>query len=199
MKLEKRSYEKGKPVFQQGDHGDCAFLVESGEVGIYKNVDGEQLHLGSLKSGEIFGEMAVIDGGDRMASAVAIEDCVLAVLPKTVFDAKLAGSDPFVRAILTIFMNNIRNAHKAYIRKPRSVPDYIRLLDLFTASMREYINLIEVSEFTTEMAEALARMEKAGKDLSQMALLHQDRRQSVMRHQTDTQGLPGPEVFGLKG
>ncbi len=67
-------------------------------VGIVKEVEGETIRLATLNDGEPFGEMAIIDGGKRMASAVAREDGVVLGIPGERMEAKLAEYDPFLQA-----------------------------------------------------------------------------------------------------
>ena len=81
-----------------GEKGDAMFIVESGSIGIVKEVEGETIRLATLNDGEVFGEMAIIDGGKRMASAVAREDGVVLGIPGERMEAKLAEYDPFLQA-----------------------------------------------------------------------------------------------------
>ena len=67
----KKFLQEGDVLFREGDPGDAAFIVDSGLIGIYKVVEGEEIELGTLKAGELFGEMAIVDGSKRMAYAVA--------------------------------------------------------------------------------------------------------------------------------
>jgi CRP/FNR family cyclic AMP-dependent transcriptional regulator len=79
----------GKTLFREGDPGDGFYLIRSGKVKIRRMVDPpateaatskgrlqEQL-LTILSSGQLFGEMALVDGAPRSADAVAAEDTVL--------------------------------------------------------------------------------------------------------------------------
>ena len=49
--------EKGAPIFFAGDPGDAMFIVESGSIGIVKEVEGETIRLATLNDGEVFGEI----------------------------------------------------------------------------------------------------------------------------------------------
>ncbi|MGH2819201.1 MAG: Crp/Fnr family transcriptional regulator [Actinomycetota bacterium] len=73
-----RSYRKGQPVFHQGDLGDSLFMVIEGLVKVYvTSEDGDEMVLVTLRPPEIFGELALIDGGARSASAEALERTTL--------------------------------------------------------------------------------------------------------------------------
>lgn len=186
--LDRRSFEHGKIIFKQGDNGDAAYVVEQGEVQIIKEIDGEVTPLGTIKTGGIFGEMAVIDGSPRMATAIAEGHVILVRVPKAVFDQKLASCDPFIRGLITIFLNNIRAAHKLYNKRPRSLRDHLRMLDAYSLDLRTYINSVDVSDFSAEMVSALGDLEKAVTRVRDAARDHQDRRHSVIT-EDDVRGV----------
>ncbi len=107
--LERATFAAGDTIFKEGDAGDKAYVVQSGAVEIVKNIDGKDIVLGTIDQGGIFGEMALIDDQPRMASALAREGTTLIVVSRTLFTAKLAKTDPFIRGLLNIFAENIRN------------------------------------------------------------------------------------------
>jgi CRP/FNR family cyclic AMP-dependent transcriptional regulator len=178
--LDRRSFEHGKVVFAQGDSGDAAFVVEQGEVVIFKEIDGETVRLGSIKAGGIFGEMAVIDGTPRMATAVADGHTILVRVPKVVFDQKLSACDPFIRGLISIFLNNIRSAHKLYNKRPRSLTDHLRVLDAFSLDLTTYINSVDVVDFSPDIVDALVDLDRALDRIRAAGAAHKDRRESVV-------------------
>jgi CRP/FNR family transcriptional regulator, cyclic AMP receptor protein len=92
-KLEIRDYQPGENIFTEGDPGKSAYIVESGMVEITKESGhGSSLMLASIKSGEMFGEMALIDASPRMATAIAIGKTRLVVIPKTAFSRVMTES-----------------------------------------------------------------------------------------------------------
>ncbi len=79
--LRTRAVQAHTPLFQTGDQGDAMYLVESGRVRIsITDDDDKEIILAELTQGDYFGEMAIIDGKQRSASATVTEDAVLAVL-----------------------------------------------------------------------------------------------------------------------
>lgn len=69
-----RTFGKGELVFHQGDPGDALFIVADGAVKIFVTAeDGHVLVLARLAPPDVFGELAVIDGLPRTASAQAVE------------------------------------------------------------------------------------------------------------------------------
>jgi uncharacterized membrane protein len=70
-------------LFRAGDAGDGMYLIEQGTIGIsMKAADGQQLTIAELGRGEFFGEMAMIDGKPRSATATALESSRLAILSR---------------------------------------------------------------------------------------------------------------------
>ena len=61
--------------FREDDEADSMFVLEAGKVAVLKSWGGQDYLLASLKEGDCFGEMAVMDHGPRSASVRAVEDC----------------------------------------------------------------------------------------------------------------------------
>ena len=106
---QKRSYNDGAFIFREGETGDLAFVVLDGKVEISHVVNDQYISIGMVGKGGMFGEMALIDNGQRMASARAIEGSVEAlVFSREVFHRKLESADPFHRALIDILTSHIR-------------------------------------------------------------------------------------------
>lgn len=75
MKQTIRSYQKGEVIFVQGDQADCMYDIETGSVGIFTDYNTKQeKQLTTLYERQIFGEMGLIEGKPRSATAVALQD-----------------------------------------------------------------------------------------------------------------------------
>jgi len=61
--------------FREHDQADSMFVLEAGQVAVVKSWCGRDYRLGTLKQGDCFGEMAVMDLRPRSASVRALEDC----------------------------------------------------------------------------------------------------------------------------
>ena len=76
-----RAYRRGEIVFSAGDAGDALVGVVSGRIRISAgNADGREIFLNIMEPGDTFGEIALLDGGTRTATATAIEPCELVSL-----------------------------------------------------------------------------------------------------------------------
>lgn len=104
-----RSARSGTTLFLQGDPGDSLFGISSGQVRI--SVDspaGATRHLNLLGPGDLFGEIALLDGGPRTASAVAVLPTQLAVIERGPFIA-LANDHPGLSLqLLTLVCARVR-------------------------------------------------------------------------------------------
>lgn len=83
----RREFGAGKVIFYEGDPGQLLYLVESGQVRIFVNgLNGQETSVVLYgRPGEIFGELAIIDGLPRSASAVAVMDTVVHTLSRERF------------------------------------------------------------------------------------------------------------------
>jgi len=94
----------GMTVFRQNDAGDCLYVIDRGVVSVFlESSDGSRIDLGDLSSGEVLGEMALISGETRTASAVARTDARLLALPAERFE-DLCRHRPAVGQVLTNVM-----------------------------------------------------------------------------------------------
>ncbi len=108
--LEEKTVQNRQYIFRESEPGEIAFVIQSGTVEITKHAGGNEVVLGTLGQGEMFGETALIDNAPRMASARASGGPVtVMVLPRSLFESKLATVDPFVQKLLKILVANVRS------------------------------------------------------------------------------------------
>lgn len=73
--LETRKFDKGHTVFSAGDAGDSVYIVRSGNVQVYiENYEGQKIILRENIKGDVFGDISLLDGGPRTATAVAVDE-----------------------------------------------------------------------------------------------------------------------------
>jgi CRP/FNR family transcriptional regulator, cyclic AMP receptor protein len=98
--LRRRRFRRGEVIFHQGDPGDALHLVSSGAVKIVlPSAEGDEAIIATLGSGDFFGELALLDGAPRSATAVAQEACETWTLARDLFH-DLLERDPSLRASL---------------------------------------------------------------------------------------------------
>jgi CRP/FNR family transcriptional regulator, cyclic AMP receptor protein len=76
-----RTFSRGETIFRRGDPGNSLMVIVSGRVKIANvNADAKEVVLNFLEPGDINGEIAVLDGNERSADAIALEDAeILAI------------------------------------------------------------------------------------------------------------------------
>lgn len=82
-------YTPGQMIIRQGETGDCAYFIQSGEVEVLQRDDGKDVRLNTLGKGDYFGEMALLSGQERSASVRATTLTEVAVLGRENFLAML--------------------------------------------------------------------------------------------------------------
>jgi CRP/FNR family transcriptional regulator, cyclic AMP receptor protein len=96
-----RSYSRGDVIFRQDDAGDALFVVVKGLVKIYlTSADGDEMLLVTLGPPAVFGELPMVDGGLRSASAAALEASTLLTLTRTALLEALSNSPQLADSLL---------------------------------------------------------------------------------------------------
>jgi CRP/FNR family transcriptional regulator, cyclic AMP receptor protein len=99
-RLRRRRFRRNEVIFHQGDPGDSLHIVASGAVKIVlPSPEGEEAIIATLRPGDFFGELALLDGAARSATATALEPSETMVLPRAVFQ-ELLDSVPGLRDAL---------------------------------------------------------------------------------------------------
>jgi len=81
-RAQSRTFGRGELVYLPSDRSHCVLLVASGRIKLYHiTSDGKQALLGFIDPGEVFGELAVFDAGQREEFAEAMEKSVVILIP----------------------------------------------------------------------------------------------------------------------
>lgn len=104
-----KAFESGKVIFDVGTPGDSMMIVQSGGVRIYLPMaSGKEVILADLRAGDIFGEISLLDGCDRSASAKAITNCEIVTLARRDFIPFLREQPDLTLKLLQILCGRIR-------------------------------------------------------------------------------------------
>lgn len=95
-----RTYPKNTMIFSEMMPGQELYIIQKGSVKITKIVNDNEVLLAVLKSGDIFGEMSLIENKPRSASAIAYEDTVLLAVNRENF-ARMVSTQPQIISRLT--------------------------------------------------------------------------------------------------
>ncbi|MBI5206931.1 MAG: Crp/Fnr family transcriptional regulator [Candidatus Firestonebacteria bacterium] len=106
-------YNVDQVIFKEGDIGEEMYIIQEGEVKITKTVKGTERVLSYLKTGEFFGEMAVIDKEPRSANVVASQDNTkVIIIHKDVFESQIQKNPKIAMRILKKMSMRLREANK---------------------------------------------------------------------------------------
>jgi len=110
----KRLYFKpNDKVINEGDLGDCAYIVETGSLEVSKiNDQNNKQILGQLKENDIFGELGLIDGLPRSATVTALENCTIKVLTKEAFNSLMKKNPNALIPIFKVLAARLRSTLK---------------------------------------------------------------------------------------
>jgi uncharacterized membrane protein len=83
QQMTERTAKPGESLFRIGDPGDSMFIVQTGTIELFvKDTAGQKIVLHNAVPGDFFGELSLLDGGSRTASATVLEESLLYVLDR---------------------------------------------------------------------------------------------------------------------
>jgi len=122
-----RSFPAGTRVFHEGDDSDACYIVKEGSFRVTReHSDGRAITLATLGPGEIFGELAMLDGDQRSASAEALTDGDLLALPANDVRALLARHPEISLKLVAGLVRRLRAANVRLSRQSfQTVPSRV--------------------------------------------------------------------------
>jgi CRP/FNR family cyclic AMP-dependent transcriptional regulator len=104
-----RDFDAGQTLFQQGDEADGLYCIVSGIVRIYLvHEDGRELTINLLEKGDVIGEIALLDGLSRTASATALSPTRTVFLGRAAFDELMDESPQLARHCIYVLCERVR-------------------------------------------------------------------------------------------
>ena len=106
--------QTGEVIFQEGSMGDLMFILLEGEIELRKKVGKSETVLKSVsEANDIFGEMALIDGRPRSATAVAAKKSKLLAIDGPSFEHLILTNGKFALKIIKVLSDRIRSSNAA--------------------------------------------------------------------------------------
>ncbi len=103
---------EGTTVFRQGDLGGSMYVIRSGKVRVLKEAHGRQREVTTLGPGDFFGEMAVVTGRPRSATAEVVEEAELLKVPADKLQEMLAGTGEVAIRLIRHLAERLENANR---------------------------------------------------------------------------------------
>ncbi len=105
-----QSYAPGQEIVKQGDTGVGAFIIRSGRAEVIQTRAGQDEKLRELRTGDIFGEMALLDEFPRSATIRAVEPTTCLGIQRWHFKGILESHPQIALALLPMLTRRVRSA-----------------------------------------------------------------------------------------
>jgi CRP/FNR family transcriptional regulator, cyclic AMP receptor protein len=160
-----RTFPAATRVFHEGDSSDACYIVSEGSFRVTReHSDGRAITLATLGPGEIFGELAMLDGDTRSASAESITDGTLLALPANDVRGLLSRNPEIALKLVAGLVRRLRAANMRLSRQSfQTVPS--RVAGILAQLSREGQD--SGPDGDGEMSEVTIRMNQT--DLAQLA------------------------------
>jgi CRP-like cAMP-binding protein len=117
--VEKVEFNPGERIVKQDEPGDCMYVLVEGSAVVVHRRDGSEIVLATLKAGDFFGELALVDSGPRSADVEAITPCRLLKIEHGALRA-VAGVYPkaafkLLFAVGRVLVERMRKGNQKYI------------------------------------------------------------------------------------
>lgn len=110
-----KSYNAGETLFLKGDPGDRLIIIQEGVVEVsVMSVNGRKSILNMLNPGDVLGEIAVLDGGERSADAVAKTDVRTIELARQTVKELLTNNSEAIWSLVEVLCGRVRNASNMF-------------------------------------------------------------------------------------
>jgi len=103
--LKERAVRAGETIIREGDMGTSMFILIEGRVWVHRNA----VNIAILGSGEVFGELAALDRGQRTASVTSMTDATLLELDGASLYELMSTHVELVRGLVRILCNRVRS------------------------------------------------------------------------------------------
>ncbi len=110
-----RTYQAGEMIFSEYEPGDSFYLIQSGRVRISKIVGEIEKNLDILQPPEIFGEMAILEGAPRSATAVAVDTVKVLEFNRANFEILMMGNPQIALRLLRLFAKRIYDQKRRFM------------------------------------------------------------------------------------
>jgi CRP/FNR family cyclic AMP-dependent transcriptional regulator len=110
QQTQNRRLKKGELLFAEGENSRAMYLIKSGMIRLFKKKGDSAIELDTVRSGQILGELAFLDGNPRSASAEALTDCELSEVSGQAFTAVLTQMPDWLKILLKTVVGRLRTA-----------------------------------------------------------------------------------------
>lgn len=155
--------DEGEELFGEGDPGDTAYVILWGEIEIVKRSGRRDVRLAVRRPGEVIGEMALLQGTPRSATARATMPSELVAIPRAEIDDLLATSGEAARALFKVLLERWQSTQTLLAQNERMAQ-----LGTLTAGLAHELNnpAAAVTRSASQLRDAFTRLLAARVHLS---------------------------------
>lgn len=143
----RRTFKAGEIILKQGEPGDCAYIIEEGQVEIaIARSDGKSQVISTRGAGAIIGEMAIVDAAPRAATVRALKDCKMLEITREDFAQRLKTSDPVIQMVSQVILTRFRDtlARAEILHESAAVPPP-EILERHYATQTDVVESVKIS------------------------------------------------------
>ena len=111
-KAEEKIVEAGSLIFRENEMGEEMYIVKSGKIEVFKEINGEKKSMAILGQKDFFGEMAILEEAPRSASVMAVEDSALISIDKESFRQAIFEYPDIALEVLKCLSQRLREANE---------------------------------------------------------------------------------------
>lgn len=109
-------YKAGTVIFKEGDPGGDLYFIKAGDVQVFREKDGHEVVLATLKTGEVLGIMTCLTRDPRLASARALNDVKVLSVRQAGIKTLISSTPQWVNAVIKDFIVRIKNMDELYMK-----------------------------------------------------------------------------------
>lgn len=106
------TFQAGATLYEEGDEANICYVIESGRVRVVRKVRAAQKTSSVLRTGDLFGEDALLPHATRAASAVALSDLAVLALDRSTFAELLRSSEEVSLGLVGQLVRRLRDAEE---------------------------------------------------------------------------------------
>jgi signal transduction histidine kinase len=185
---EPRAVKAGDLLMEEGSPGDALYVVLDGQFEVVKHSGKQDVLLGLRGSGEMLGEMALLEQAPRMASVRALRDSRVLAISQSAFYQLLSSNPSAVFAILRTFISRLRSTEQLLVQQEK-----LAALGTLSAGLAHELNnpAAAVRRSTDQLREVLSEWQRTSRELGLLTFTQtQAERLDALRPQSAIRNPP---------
>lgn len=103
-----KTYRPGEIIVRQGEVGECMYVIQDGDVDVLKEENGIQTVVDSMHTGDMFGEMAIIERTVRSSTVRAASPVRIMTIDKKTFVRRIHEDPSLALSVLKVMSQRVR-------------------------------------------------------------------------------------------